>query len=56
MPFPHQFNDPTRDRRKEYERADKDRAKQRIQDAADLDPTASKWRYRAVERPAIPAK
>lgn len=56
MAFQNHFTNPTRDRRAEYSRADEDRAKQRTQDAVDLDPTASKWRYRAVEQPVKPAK
>jgi hypothetical protein len=39
-------NNPTRDRRVEYSHADEERARKRTQDAAGIDPTAAKWRYR----------
>jgi len=39
-------NNPTRDRRVEYGHADEERARKRTQDAAGIDPTAAKWRYR----------
>ena len=56
MSFPPNANNPTRDRRAEFGLADAARAEQRQQDAARIDPAASKWRYQPAPRVAKAAK
>ena len=46
MSLPLDARKPAQDRRVEYGRADEAREKKRSEDAAAIDPTATKWRYR----------
>ncbi len=48
MRFPHDTRKPSPDRRREYERADEAREKKREEDAAEINPAATKWRYRPL--------
>lgn len=48
MPFSHDARKPVGDRRAEYRRADEAREKKRGEDAAGIDPGATKWRYKPL--------
>jgi len=45
MSFPPDARKPDQDRRAEYGRADEAREKKRNESAAEIDPSATKWRY-----------
>lgn len=47
-------NKPPRDRRVEYDQADRAREEKRKQDATHIDPAASKWRYQPTQPPPKP--
>ena len=49
MPYQPDANKPSRDRREEYGLADEAREQKRKEDAAHIDPGASKWRYRPTQ-------
>jgi len=49
MPFPRDTRKTSSDHREEYERADEAREKKREEDAAEIDPAATKWRYRPLQ-------
>lgn len=49
MPYQPDTKQPPRDRRAEFGLADEAREKRRKEDATQIDPAASKWRYRATQ-------